>query len=65
MGSINMIDASNSGLMLGRNDNTDIKFNYRENFEKMKKRMNNLINNLFDLIEIQNKKRTNNNNENK
>jgi hypothetical protein len=65
MGSINMIDASNSGLMLGRNDNPDIKFNYRENFEKVKKRMNNLINNLFDLIEIQNKKRANNNNENK
>ncbi len=51
----NLIDESNSGLLFGKNDNSEIKFNYKENFEKIKKRMNNLINNLFDLIEIQNK----------
>ena len=52
----NYIDSSNSGLLFGKNDNTDIQFNYKDNFEKIKKRMNNLINNLFDLIETQNKK---------
>ena len=61
----NIIDASNSGLLVGKNDNSEIKFNYKENFEKLKKRMNNLINNLFDLIEIQNKKVINNNSDNK
>jgi hypothetical protein len=66
IGTKNTIDASNSGLILGKNDNTtEIHFNYKENFEKIKKRMNILINNLFDLIEIQNKKTTINNNENK
>ena len=66
MGTKNTIDASNSGLILGKNDNTtEIHFNYKENFEKIKKRMNILINNLFDLIEVQNKKTTINNSENK
>jgi len=65
VGTRNLIDASNSGLLVGKNDNSEIKFNYKENFEKIKKRMNNLINNLFDLIEIQNKNVINNNKENK
>ncbi len=65
MGTKNLIDSSNSGLQLGRNDNTEIKFNYKENFDKLKKRMNNLIINLFDLIEMQNKKGANINRENK
>ena len=34
-------------------DNKNIEFNYVENFEKLKKRMNNLVNNLFDLINKQ------------
>ena len=65
MSSKNNIDASNSGFHQVRNDNNEIQFNYKENFEKIKKRMNNLINNLFDIIEIQNKKGIINNNENK
>lgn len=34
-------------------DNKNVEFNYVENFEKLKKRMNNLVNNLFDLINKQ------------
>ena len=37
-------------------DNKNAEFNYVENFEKLKKRMNNLVNNLFDLINKQYKK---------
>ena len=43
-------------MNLTPNDSEDNKFNYVENFDKLKKRMNNLVNNLFDLINKQYKK---------
>ena len=49
-----IIDDNNSKNSIVKNDNYE-KFNYRDNFENIKKRMNNLISNLFDLIEIKNK----------
>jgi hypothetical protein len=50
----NIID-NNSKNSIVKNETFE-KFNYRDNFENLKKRMNNLVNNLFDLIEIKNKK---------
>ena len=41
--------------LITKNDKKE-KFKYKENFENLKKRMDNLIINLFELIEIQNKK---------
>jgi hypothetical protein len=51
----NIVDDNNSLSLVERNSNI-FKFNYKEHFEGLKKRMNNLVNNLFDLIE-----KTNNN----
>ena len=58
----NTID-DNSGSLIAKNDNNE-KFDYKENYEKLKQKMNNLVNNLFELIEIQNKKQEIKNNEN-
>ena len=60
----NIIDNNNSKNSIGINE-THEKFNYKENFENLKKRMNNLVNNLFDLIETKNKKLATNNDINK
>ena len=49
-----IIDDNNSKNSIAKNDNCE-KFNYRDNFENLKKRMNNLIINLFYLIEVKNK----------
>ena len=46
----------NGSFILDEKKSNLIKFNYKENFENLKKRMNSLIINLFDLIE-----KTNNN----
>ena len=51
----NLIDENNSVNLVIKKDK-DEKFNYKENFEKLKQRMNKLIDNLFDLIENKNKK---------
>ena len=48
--------ANNSVESIIKRDNSEMVFNYRENFDKLKLRMHNLVNNLFELIEIQNKK---------
>ena len=50
----NIIDNNSKNSIL--KNETFEKFNYKDNFENLKKRMNNLVNNLFDLIEIKNKK---------
>ena len=55
---------NNSGEIISKNDfnntisNTSniTKFNYKENFDKLKLRMRTLVKNLFDLIEMENKK---------
>ena len=52
----NIIEENNSTSLVTKNEKCE-SFNYIENFEKIKKRMNNLMDNLFDLIEIQNKKK--------
>ena len=62
----NLYDINNSGDLITINDNNNdynnsininkTTFNYRENFDKIKQRMNILINNLFELIEIYDKK---------
>ena len=64
-GSKILIDTNNnSGEIISKNDinntinNTSnfTKFNYKENFDKLKQRMRTLVKNLFDLIEMENKK---------
>ncbi len=35
---------------------SSFKFNYKDKFEDLKKRMSNLIENLFDIVEIKNNK---------
>jgi hypothetical protein len=52
-----IIIANNSVESIIKKDNSEVAFNYRENFDKLKIRMHNLVNNLFELIEIQNKKK--------
>ena len=55
---------NNSGEIISKNDinntisNTSnfTKFNYKENFDKLKQRMRTLVKNLFELIEMENKK---------
>jgi hypothetical protein len=55
---------NNSGEIISKNDfnntisNTSniTKFNYKENFDKLKLRMRTLVKNLFELIEMENKK---------
>ena len=39
------------GIYEKENENENNKFNYIEKFENLKKRMNNLVSNLFDLLE--------------
>ena len=39
------------GIYERENENENLKFNYIEKFENLKKRMNNLVTNLFDLLE--------------
>ena len=39
------------GIYERENENENLKFNYIEKFEDLKKRMNNLVSNLFDLLE--------------
>ena len=60
-----LIDTNNnSGEIISKNDinntinNTSnfTKFNYKENFDKLKQRMRTLVKNLFELIEMENKK---------
>ena len=51
----NLIDENNSVNLVIKKDK-DEKFDYKENFEKLKQRMNKLVDNLFDLIENKNKK---------
>ena len=52
----NLIEMNNSANSVNVTKNGKCEtFNYKENFEKLKKRMNNLVDNLFDLIELQNK----------
>ena len=53
-----LIDFNNSEEeeVIMKNVNEKKEFNYRENFDKLKQRMNGLINNLFELIDVQNKK---------
>jgi len=64
-GSKILIDTNNnSGEIISKNDinntisNTSnfTKFNYKENFDKLKQRMRTLVKNLFELIEMENKK---------
>ena len=50
IGNKNIMDDTNSLSLVEKNIN-NIKFNYKEQFENLKKRMNNLVNNLFNLIE--------------
>ena len=50
----NLIEENNSTNLLTKNKCETFK--YKEKFETLKQRMNTLVNNLFDLIEIQNKK---------
>ena len=54
IGNKNTIE-DNTKSLIGKNDG-DLIFDYKTNFEKLKQRMNNLVNNLFYLIEIKNKK---------
>ena len=49
------IGDDNGSFILDEKKSNLIKFNYKENFENLKKRMNSLIINLFDLIEKTNK----------
>ena len=51
-----IIIGNNSVESIIKKDSSEVAFNYRENFDKLKIRMHNLIKNLFELIEIQNKK---------
>ena len=60
-----LIDTNNnSGEIISKNDinntinNTSnfTKFNYKKNFDKLKQRMRTLVKNLFELIEMENKK---------
>lgn len=53
IGNKNIMDDTNSLSLVEKNIN-NIKFNYKEQFENLKKRMNNLVNNLFNLIEKNN-----------
>ena len=51
-----LADINNSGELITVSDNNRKEFNYKENFDKLKKKMNILVNNIFDLIEVMNKK---------
>ena len=52
----NIMIVNNSVESIIKKDSSEMIFNYRENFDKLKLRMHNLVNKLFELIEIQNKK---------
>ena len=51
----NLIEENNSTNLVTKNEKCET-FKYKEKFEKLKERMNKLVDNLFDLIEMQNKK---------
>ena len=51
----NFIEENNPITSVMKNGKCEV-FNYKENFENIKKRMNNLVENLFDLIDKQNTK---------
>ena len=58
-GSKIIIDNNNSGEIINNtisNTSNFTKFNYKENFDKLKQRMRTLVKNLFELIEMENKK---------